>query len=126
MLNSEAAQSVVTEIKSEGGHAYAWVHDVTREDTIQALAEIIKKTTSKLHILVNNAGGGPGSAVKFSDLSLNDWHTQINRNLNSTFYCCKAAIPLMLESNYGRIINIASTAGLFGDGQNGKTAYAAA
>jgi 3-oxoacyl-[acyl-carrier protein] reductase len=124
-IYDEAAQNVVTEITSCGGQACAWIHDVTKEDTLQALVEIIKKTTSKLHILVNNAGGGPGSAVKFLDLTLNDWYTQISRNLNSTFYCCKAAIPLMLANNYGRIINIASTAGLFGGGQNGTTAYAA-
>jgi 3-oxoacyl-[acyl-carrier protein] reductase len=121
----EAAQDITDQIKSAGGQAYAWVHDVTKEDTIQALTEIVKKTTSKLHILVNNAGGGPGSAVRFLDLSLSDWNTQVSRNLNSTFYCCKAAIPLMLESNYGRIINIASSAGLRGGGQNGTSAYAA-
>jgi 3-oxoacyl-[acyl-carrier protein] reductase len=125
-IYSEAAQNVVDEIKNRGGQAYAWVHDVTRVDTIQALREVIKMTTSKLHILVNNAGGGPGATTNFLDLSPSDWDTQISRNLNSTFYCCKAAIPLMLESNYGRIINIASSAGLRGGGQLGKSSYSAA
>jgi 3-oxoacyl-[acyl-carrier protein] reductase len=121
----EVAQNVVDEIKSGGGQASAWIHDVTNEDTIQSLKETITKTTSTFHILVNNTGGGPGAAVDFLDLSLSDWNTQISRNLNSTFYCCKAAIPLMLESNYGRIINIASTAGLRGGGQLGKSSYSA-
>jgi 3-oxoacyl-[acyl-carrier protein] reductase len=124
-LHSETAQNVVDEIKREGGHGYAWPHDVTNEDTIQALKETIKNTTVKLHILVNCVGGGSGGSADFLDLTLSDWNAHIIRNLNSTFYCCKAAIPFMLESNYGRIINIASTAGLRGGGQLGKTAYSA-
>jgi 3-oxoacyl-[acyl-carrier protein] reductase len=125
-LYSETVQKVVDEIKNEGGQAYAWVHDLTKEDTIQSLTEIVKKTTSKLHILVNNAGGGPGAAKKFFELSVSDWNFQMSLNLNSVFYCCKAAIPLMLENNYGRIINLSSSAGLRGGGMNGTSGYAAA
>jgi 3-oxoacyl-[acyl-carrier protein] reductase len=124
-LYSEAAQKVVEEIEKEGGRAYAWPQDVSRDDTIQSLTETIKKTTSQLHILVNNAGGGPGSGKKFLELSLSDWNTQVSLNLSSVFYCCQAAIPFMLESNYGRIINIASTAGLRGGGMKSTSAYAA-
>jgi 3-oxoacyl-[acyl-carrier protein] reductase len=124
-LHPETAQNVVDEIKCEGGQAYAWPHDLTKEDTIQSLTETIKKTTSRLHILVNNAGGGSGATTKFLDLSLTDWDTQVNLNLNSVFYCCKAAIPFMLKSNYGRIINLASSAGLRGGGMNGTSAYSA-
>jgi 3-oxoacyl-[acyl-carrier protein] reductase len=124
-LYPDVSENVVDEIKSEGGQGYAWPHDVTNEDTIQALKETIKKTTAKLHILVNCVGGGPGAAVNFLDLTLSDWNTEISLNLNSAFYCCKAAIPLMLKSNYGRIINIASTAGLRGGGQLGKSSYSA-
>jgi 3-oxoacyl-[acyl-carrier protein] reductase len=125
-LYYEAAQKVVDEIKSGGGQAYAWPHDVTQEDTIQTLTETIKKTTSKLHILVNNAGGGPGSAIKFLDITPSLWHTVVSLNLNSVYYCCQAAIPLMLENNYGRIINISSAAGLRGGGMRGTSGYAAA
>jgi 3-oxoacyl-[acyl-carrier protein] reductase len=124
-LYFEAAQNVVDEIKREGGQAYVWSHDVSQEDTIQSLTEIIKKTTDKLHILVNNAGGGPGATKKFLDLSLSDWNKQVSINLNSIFYCCQAAIPFMIKNNYGRIINIASTAGLRGGGMKSTSAYAA-
>jgi 3-oxoacyl-[acyl-carrier protein] reductase len=125
-LYLEAAQNVVAEIESEGGQAYAWPHDVSQEDTIQSLTETINKTTSKLHILVNNAGGGPAGPKAFLDLSPADWNSMMSITLNSVFYCCQAAIPFMLESKYGRIINIASTAALRGGGQNAKSSYAAA
>jgi NAD(P)-dependent dehydrogenase (short-subunit alcohol dehydrogenase family) len=121
----DAVQNVVNEIKSKGGQAYAWIHDVSQEDTIQALTDTIKNTTSKLHILVNNVGGGPQAEFKFLDLSPSDWNSMLNINLNSVYYCCKAAIPFMLENNYGRIINIASIAGLRGGGMLGKSSYAA-
>jgi 3-oxoacyl-[acyl-carrier protein] reductase len=125
-LYPEAAQNVVAEIKSGGGQAYAWPHDVSQEDTIQSLRDVINKTTSKLHILVNNAGGGPAGPKAFLDLSPADWNSMMSITLNSAFYCCQAAIPFMLENKYGRIINIASTAALRGGGQNAKSSYAAA
>jgi 3-oxoacyl-[acyl-carrier protein] reductase len=125
-LHSESAQKVVDEIKNGGGQAYVWPHDVSKEDTIQSLTETIKKTTSKLHILVNVAGGGPIGRKKFLDLSPCDWSCMVSLNLNSVFYCCQAAIPFMLESNYGRIINISSSAALLGGGMIGKSSYAAA
>jgi 3-oxoacyl-[acyl-carrier protein] reductase len=125
-LHSESAQNAVDEIKNGGGQAYAWPHDVTKEDTISSLTETIKETTGKLHILVNSAGGGIASArKKFLDLSVSDWNTQLSLNLSSTFYCCKAAIPLMLENNYGRIINISSSAGLRGGTANATVGYSA-
>jgi 3-oxoacyl-[acyl-carrier protein] reductase len=125
-LYSNATQNVVAEIQSRGGQAYAWTHDITREDTIQSLTETVNKTTGKLHILVNNAGGGTAATKKFLDLSPADWNAMLSLNLNSVFYCCRAAIPFMLESKYGRIINIASTAALRGGGQNAKSSYATA
>jgi 3-oxoacyl-[acyl-carrier protein] reductase len=124
-LHLRTAQNVVDEIDGGGGQAYAWVHDVTKEDTIQSLAETIKKTTSKLNILVNNVGGGSAATKGFLDLSPLDWSSMVSLNLTSVFYCCQAAIPFMLESNYGRIINIASTAALRGGGQNARSSYAA-
>jgi 3-oxoacyl-[acyl-carrier protein] reductase len=125
-LYPELAQKVVAEIKNGGGQADAWAHDVTKEDTIQALTETINRTTGKLHILVNNAGGGAAGTKEFLELSSADWNSMLSLNLNSVFYCCQAAIPFMLASNYGRIINIASSAALRGGGQNAKTSYAAA
>jgi NAD(P)-dependent dehydrogenase (short-subunit alcohol dehydrogenase family) len=122
-LYSETVQNVVEEIKSLGGQAFAWAHDISREDTIESLTETINMTTAKLHILVNNAA--IGSEKRFLDLSTSDWNMMLNINLNSVFYCCQAAIPFMLESNYGRIINIASSAALRGGGLKGSSGYAA-
>ncbi|MGD9154778.1 MAG: SDR family oxidoreductase [Bacillota bacterium] len=122
-LDPEAVQNVVEEIKGLGGQASAWAHDISRDDTIESLTETINKTTAKLHILVNNAA--IGSEKRFLDLSPSAWNMMLNINLNSVFYCCQAAIPFMLESSYGRIINIASSAALRGGGLKGSSGYAA-
>jgi 3-oxoacyl-[acyl-carrier protein] reductase len=122
-LYLETTQNVVEEIKSLGGQASAWVHDISRENTIKSLTETINKTTAKLHILVNNAA--IGSEKRFLDLTPSDWNDMLKINLNSVFYCCQAAIPFMLESSYGRIINIASSAALRGGGLKGSSGYAA-
>ncbi|MGH7461606.1 MAG: SDR family NAD(P)-dependent oxidoreductase, partial [Longimicrobiales bacterium] len=64
------------------------------------------------HILVNNAGQAPG--VAFLETSLELWQHTLSVNLTGTFLCTKAVLPAMLERKSGRIINIASTAGLKG------------
>jgi 3-oxoacyl-[acyl-carrier protein] reductase len=48
-------------------------------------------------------------------MSLDDWHRVIAVNLTGTFYCCRAAAPLLRDAGWGRIINITSIAGKMGD-----------
>ena len=53
--------------------------------------------------------------AKVWDYPIDEWEKVINLDLNATFYCCKAVVPIMQEQNYGRIINIASIAGKEGN-----------
>ena len=55
---------------------------------------------SKIDILVNNAGI-TGPTTKLWKYSSNDWNKVLDINLNGTFNCCKAIVPLMIKSNYG-------------------------
>jgi len=73
-------------------------------------------------ILVNSAGiTGPN--LKAWDYSDADWQQVMNVNLNGTFHCCRAVVPAMRESGYGRIVNIASIAGK--EGNPNASAYSA-
>jgi NAD(P)-dependent dehydrogenase (short-subunit alcohol dehydrogenase family) len=63
-------------------------------------------------ILVNNAGAA--SSQPFLKTSADEWAHMLAVNLTATFTACQAALPAMLSSGWGRIINIASTAGLKG------------
>lgn len=76
-----------------------------------------------LDVLVNNAGTkGPTGYVE--DLALDDWQKCINVCLDAQFLCVKRAAPIMKSQRSGSIINISSTAGLYGYGL--RTPYAAA
>ena len=78
---------------------------------------------SKIDILVNNAGI-TGPTAELWNYSLNDWNKVLEINLNGTFNCCKAIVPLMIKNNYGRIVNIASVSGK--DGNANVSAYSSA
>ena len=65
-----------------------------------------------ISILVNNAG--LGKSAPFHSMGEDLWNNMISVNLNGTFYCTREVIGGMLEAGYGRIINLASTAGLIG------------
>ena len=73
----------------------------------------IKDKIDKIDALINNVGIA-GPTGKLEDLDINDWKETIDININSHFYYTKCAIPLLKKNNGGSIINLSSTAGLFG------------
>lgn len=90
------------------------VMDITKPE---ALEEWVDKTFSRNHepdILINNAGVMLADNVE--DLSVDEWHTMINVNLNGVFYLTRLIVPHMKNNeNVCHIINIASIAGLLGN-----------
>ena len=77
-------------------------------------------------ILVNNAGGVCGQVGRpLEAVSDADWHDVVNANLTTAFLCTRAAVPSMKQRGWGRIVNIASAAGL-GVSRTGIQAYASA
>jgi NAD(P)-dependent dehydrogenase (short-subunit alcohol dehydrogenase family) len=90
------------------------VADVTQPEALAAaIAEL-----GPCDILVNNAGGA--SSQPFLKCTPQDWQAMLAVNLTSAFTACQAVLPHMLTQRWGRIVNVASTAGLKG------YAYAAA
>jgi NAD(P)-dependent dehydrogenase (short-subunit alcohol dehydrogenase family) len=79
-----------------------------RESVAKAFAEVNAKFGRGADILVNNAGIAVSAAFLKTDDEL--WQRHLATNLTGTFYCARAALPAMLESGWGRIINIASIA----------------
>lgn len=88
------------------------VADVSSPNSVDALFEAIKPLGG-LDVLVNNAGiAGPTAPVE--DVSPEAWNETMAVNINGMFYCIRKAVPLLKEAKGGSIVNIASTAGLFG------------
>lgn len=90
----------------------AHVCDVADATSVQSAFEAVARTGRKVAILVNNAG--IAKSAKLAGTSDALWQEAIAVNLTGTFLCTRAALPALLEAKAGRVVNIASTAGLIG------------
>ena len=121
-IDMEKLNALVDELREINPDVYAVEMDVSDLACIEKAAETIFQQTERVDILVNNAGAWPlGTALECSD---EDWMNIINLNLHSVFRLSKIFGTKMQAQNYGRIINLASIAGLVG--LPGRCAYAVA
>ena len=96
--------------------------DVTDAASVKKAFGTARERFGGVHILVNNAG--QAKSEKFQKTSRELWDTMLSANLTSVFLCTQEVLPAMLEAQAGRIVNIASTAGLKAAPR--MTAYSAA
>ena len=118
----ELAEKMVADINEIGGEAYAVRADVSSTEDAAHLVQEAIDHFGRVDILVNNAGITRDST--FKKLSSEDWRKVIDVNLNSVYNTTSVALPYLLESDAGRIINISSIIGQAGG--FGQTNYAAA
>jgi NAD(P)-dependent dehydrogenase (short-subunit alcohol dehydrogenase family) len=86
--------------------------DVTRRDEVDRAFALAREAQGPITILVNNAGAAAG--MPFARVSETLWRDMIAVNLDGMFHCCQAALPDLLAAPAGRIVTIASMAGLHG------------
>ncbi len=108
-LNEAAAQAHAGEINHQNGAAMAIGCDVANEQSVNKMIQQAVKNFGPIDILVNNAG--LQFISKIEDFPLEKWNQLISVMLTGTFLCTKACVPYMKQSNWGRIINIASAHG---------------
>jgi len=104
-------EDTASKIRKIGSKALAVSTDVTKISQIENLLTRTLDSFKKVDILVNNAGGDSGGTGYVLDLSISDWKSGIELNLNSLFYCCKIIGGEMVISKSGNIINMASGMG---------------
>src|SRR4029079_13566159 len=104
--------AVRTEIAAGGAKALAVGCDVADSRMVAAAFEQARATLGPIDILVNNAG--ITASVKFTETDDATWEQIMRVNVTGPFYCCRAAVPDMIERGWGRIVNIASYAALTG------------
>ncbi len=119
--SQEAAEQVVADIEAAGGKAVAVQADVSDFKQASDMIKTVKKDFGRLDILVNNAGTTRDNVIAL--MKEDDWDVVIKTNLKSAWNCSKAAARLMMRQRWGRIINISSVAGVYGNA--GQTNYAA-
>jgi len=105
-------EGVATALRSGGVDAWALRVDVSEPDSITALFEAAREHLGQVDILVNNAG--IASAAPAVKLALAEWNRLIAVNATGTFLCTQAVLPDMLRREWGRVVNVASVAGLRG------------
>lgn len=107
------ASGTVRAIAAAGGEADWTSCDVAEPDQVETMIDFAVRRFDGVDILINDAGVGGGSAPAH-EIEVHDWLRTIAVNLTGTFLCVRAAMPHLLSSGHGRVINIASTYGLIG------------
>ena len=119
----EGAKQTVAEIQALGRKAKAFKTDVSKRSEVREMVSAALAEFGRIDILVNNAGVG-STPKPFVDKTEADWDLDIDVNLRGVLNCTKAVLGQMLSRQSGKIINIASGAGL--TGLAGRSIYSAA
>lgn len=110
--SKDRVHAVAQECSQLGAKASPLEMDVTSLDAVRAGVQKIESELGPVEILVNNAG--IGFSAKFTEIELEFWEQHLRVNLTGAYLVSRAVLPGMLARRWGRIINIASTAGLKG------------
>lgn len=121
-LSSDASRHVVDELKAVGTESWYRATDVADSESVRDLFNAVDGRHARVDILVHSAG--IGLEKSFIDTTDDEWQRMIDIDLSGTFYCNREAARLMSARGYGRIVNLASTAGIAGG--TGRAAYGAA
>ncbi len=109
-----AARDTVEHIVADGGRAVAVAADVSDESQVADVVAAATQQLGGLHVLFNNAGIFPGDDGGVLDTPPSTWDRVMNVNLKGLWLCCRGAIPAMIDSGGGSIVNVASFVALMG------------
>jgi len=119
--SADAAAEVIAQINESGGEAISIGADVSDGEQVGAMFDQIKEEIGAVAVLVNNAGITRDNLLL--RMSEDEFDDVIATNLRSVYLCTKAAMRPMLRARWGRVISVASVAGLVGN--PGQANYAA-
>ncbi len=108
-LNDLDAEATTRAAMETDSNVLAVPADVTSSDSVRRMVRDILEHFGHLDILVNNAG--ILFPTRLEDISEEEWRKTLDVNLTGAFFCTQAAISSMIGQGYGRIVNLASTAG---------------
>ncbi len=102
----ETIDAVRDRVREAGGTAISVLADVSRKDSIDAMAETVARELGGIDVLVNNAAIYPRRA--WTEIAEEEWDAVFATNLKGFFLCARACYPSMVERGHGRIINLSS------------------
>ncbi len=119
-LDPGGVEGTVDAIQSSGGHAAGFVGDVRDDVAVKSALDALTRGT-RLWLVANVAGIGVAATIV--ETTNEQWQRVISVNLTGTFIVCRAALPILLGSGGGVIVNVASVGGLVGIAE--RAAYCA-
>lgn len=122
-VNSDGLDKAVAELRESGADAVGFVLDVSSDEDVDRLAAGLEENDIKIDILINNAGIWRDNTGNFWETDPKSWIRRWRINVYGLMYLTRAILPGMLERRYGRIVNVASVAGIYGI--SGMTDYSA-
>jgi 3-oxoacyl-[acyl-carrier protein] reductase len=106
-INEATGRALAVEISDKhGARAEARPLDVTRSADVDDWVRQVHADHGRIDVLVNNAGIIRDNRI--TDIDDADWHAVLDTSLSATFFCIRAALPLMRERRYGRILSFSS------------------
>ncbi|MDO5656436.1 MAG: 3-oxoacyl-[acyl-carrier-protein] reductase [Flavobacteriaceae bacterium] len=120
-INEAAGKTMQDEMKEKGFHVYFEQVNTALEADVQQAAEKAKEQFGRIDILINNAGITRDSTLL--KMSKDQWDQVIDVNLTGVYNCTRNIAPIMVENNFGVILNTSSVVGLYGN--FGQTNYSA-
>ncbi len=118
----DAAGRATEEIRGTGGRALPVAMDVSDDGSVEAAVEGLRKAYATIPLLVNNAGITRDNLLL--RMKREEWDRVLSTNLSGVYRLCRALVPSMVKSRYGRIVNITSV--VAETGNPGQSNYAAA
>ena len=112
MGRGAAALEQATQALAQPGRLHYVSGDISSHEDVERAFAQAKECFGPIEVLVNNAG--QAESQRFDRIDSAAWQQMIAVNLTGTFHCMQAALPDMLAAQWGRIVNVASTAGLIG------------
>lgn len=109
---TEEIDAIAEELRAGGAHAWALPCDVADETSVRSLGRAVHERVGGVDILINNAG--VSSSAPLVKLTLDEWNRVIAVSATGAFLCTREFLPGMLARGFGRIVNVASVAGLDG------------
>jgi len=111
-VDIKPCDETIEAVKKAGSQALFVEADITKWENCKKIHDTAVTTWGKVDILVNNAGVSTRLAIE--EEPLENWDKVIEVDLHAVWLMCRAAVPLMKKNGFGRIINIASVAGVVG------------
>ena len=112
-VNYKGLEKVKSELAEYGTDVMIFECDISDEEKVYACIDEAKAHFGKVDILVNNAARFH-AYKSFLETDTDMWRQYFNVNVMGTVYVTKAVLPMMVEHGYGKIINVASVAGMYG------------